>query len=186
MPKKEDKILEKEAKKIAKEAKKGTVKTVAEKPVYIMCPKCELNFILKSDKYCTVCKATLGLIDKSLLIPDDDEAVGEKLCSMCNNTYIADDELICFLCLKEKERLAETAEWEPDVIAEPEPEPEPEVEEELTIVMADDDEEDNEDDEDYSDQYKEPEDLDYSINEDDFLDRDEEDDDYDEEDDEDF
>lgn len=29
------------------------------KPVYIRCPRCELNYIQKKDKYCSVCKAEM-------------------------------------------------------------------------------------------------------------------------------
>ena len=73
------------------------------KPVYILCPRCELNYIKSKDKYCTVCKAEMGLVDPSILLPDDEEAGLEKLCPVCHVNYIGEEEEICFLCLKERE-----------------------------------------------------------------------------------
>ena len=29
------------------------------KPVYVRCPRCELNYIQKKDKYCSVCKSEM-------------------------------------------------------------------------------------------------------------------------------
>lgn len=83
------------------------------KPAYILCPRCELNYIKAKDKYCTVCKAEMGLVDRSVLLPDDDEA-GEKLCPICQVNYLGEDEEICFLCQKERDekRAAEEKEKE--------------------------------------------------------------------------
>ena len=72
-----------------------------DRPKYVLCPRCELNYILETEKYCNVCKAELGIIDKSILIPDDDESE-EKLCPICHTNYIEPDEEICFLCRKER------------------------------------------------------------------------------------
>ena len=47
------------------------MKKEEKKPIYILCPRCELNYINKKDKYCNVCKAELGLVDPSILLPDD-------------------------------------------------------------------------------------------------------------------
>ena len=44
------------------------------KPAYILCPRCELNYIDVKEKYCTVCKAEMGLVDPSILLPDDEIA----------------------------------------------------------------------------------------------------------------
>ena len=38
------------------------------KPVWILCPRCELNYIKKADQYCNVCKKEVKLIEAS----DDD------------------------------------------------------------------------------------------------------------------
>ena len=50
---------------------------------FILCPRCELNYIEESEGYCKVCKASMGLIDDDILIPDDDEMSDEKLCPVC-------------------------------------------------------------------------------------------------------
>lgn len=85
------------------------------KPAYILCPRCELNYIDVKEKYCTVCKAEMGLVDPSILLPDDEEAGLEKLCPVCQVNYIGEDEEICFLCLKEREEreaAEEKSEWD--------------------------------------------------------------------------
>ena len=84
------------------------------KIAYVLCPRCELNYINAKDKYCTVCKAELGLVDPSVLLPDDDEAGLEKLCPVCHLNYIGEDEDMCFLCQKERderEAAEEKDEW---------------------------------------------------------------------------
>jgi len=200
MPKKEEKKLDKEAKKLAKETKK-TAKAVAtaatttmaakkpnERPVYIPCPRCELNDIVKGEeKYCIVCRAALGLADKSVLIVEDESMGGEKLCPICSVTYIAEDEKLCFICLKDKEQKELAAEWEPDSVVEAPEEPQ-EEEEETPIVLLDgeDDDEDEEEDEDFSSLYKEPDDIDYTVDENDFLETSNIDDEDDEDDEEEF
>ena len=39
------------------------------KPVYIRCPRCELNYIEKKDKLCSVCKAELSAKKDELIHP---------------------------------------------------------------------------------------------------------------------
>lgn len=73
------------------------------KQPYVLCPRCELNYIKPKEKYCTVCKAEMGLVDPSVLLPDEEEAGLEKLCPVCHVNYIGEDEEICFLCQKERE-----------------------------------------------------------------------------------
>lgn len=73
------------------------------KPAYVLCPRCELNYITPKDKYCTVCKAEMGLLDPSILLPDDEEVGLEKLCPICHVNYLGEDEEICFMCQKELE-----------------------------------------------------------------------------------
>lgn len=66
--------------------------------VYIRCPRCELNYILKRDKYCNVCKiemkaqGTLGI----------DENLDLELCPVCKVNFINSDEDMCVACAKEK------------------------------------------------------------------------------------
>lgn len=152
------------------------------KPVYIQCPRCELNYINKKDKYCNVCKAELGLVDPAILIPDEEEEGVEKLCKVCNINYVGEDEDICFLCRKEKEEKtpdAEESDWDfsDDVLAEDDALPE-----EMEIPLSDlADEEEESDDDFYDEENLEPDDFDYDVDPDDYEDdedEDEEDDDW--------
>ena len=66
------------------------------KPVYIRCPRCELNYIEKKEKLCSVCKAELSA--------KKDELIGDldlELCPICKTNYIQPDEIMCATCLKE-------------------------------------------------------------------------------------
>lgn len=66
------------------------------KPVYIRCPRCELNYIEKKEKLCSVCKAELSA--------KKDEFIGDldlELCPICKTNYIQPDEIMCATCLKE-------------------------------------------------------------------------------------
>ena len=75
-----------------------------EKPKYIICPRCELNYIKEQDELCNVCKAELGLLGKNYLIPEDElEAESGKLCPICHVNYIDEDEEMCIICKKVKE-----------------------------------------------------------------------------------
>ena len=68
------------------------------KPVYIRCPRCELNYIQKKDKYCNVCKQEM----KALGTAGADEELGLELCPICKVNYINPDEDMCVECAKEK------------------------------------------------------------------------------------
>ncbi len=65
------------------------------KPVYIRCPRCELNYIQKKDKYCSVCKAEMEAKR------DDLDETDLELCPICKTNYIQSDEIMCASCLKE-------------------------------------------------------------------------------------
>ncbi len=65
------------------------------KPVYIRCPRCELNYIQKKDKYCSVCKAEMEA--KKDYVDDLDL----ELCPICKTNYIGQNEIMCASCLKE-------------------------------------------------------------------------------------
>ena len=65
------------------------------KPVYVRCPRCELNYIQKKDKLCSVCKAELAAKDDYI---DD---IDLELCPICKTNYIQSDEIMCAACLKE-------------------------------------------------------------------------------------
>ena len=65
-------------------------------PVSVRCPRCELNYIEKKEKYCSVCKAELSA--------KKDELIGDldlELCPICKTNYIQPDEIMCATCLKE-------------------------------------------------------------------------------------
>ncbi len=66
------------------------------KPIYIRCPRCELNYIEKKDKLCSVCKAELSA-NKDAFVNDLDL----ELCPICKTNYIQPDEIMCATCLKE-------------------------------------------------------------------------------------
>ena len=72
--------------------------TDKKKPVWIRCPRCELNNCLKKDKICSVCKAELEG-DKDAF-SDDFEL---ELCPICKTNYIQADEIMCANCLKERQ-----------------------------------------------------------------------------------
>ncbi len=69
------------------------------KQTYIRCPRCELNYILKKDKLCNVCKAEM----KALGNMGTDEDMDLDLCPICKTNYINADEDICPACAKERE-----------------------------------------------------------------------------------
>ena len=66
------------------------------KQTYIRCPRCELNYILKKDKYCSVCKAEMQVGGGEL---DDAEM---ELCPICKTNYIGADEVMCPSCMQER------------------------------------------------------------------------------------
>ena len=72
------------------------------KPVYIRCPRCELNYCLKKDKYCSVCKSEMNG-NKDIILNDLDL----ELCPICKINYIQPDEIMCTTCIKEKKNSSE-------------------------------------------------------------------------------
>lgn len=71
---------------------------------YIKCPRCELNYIHKSQEYCDVCKAELKMGPQLVFaVDDDDEEVALELCPICKQNYIKDNEEMCEQCRKELE-----------------------------------------------------------------------------------
>jgi len=73
-----------------------------EKLEYELCPRCELNYKVKKQRYCDICNAALRADGDSLLLPDEDEE-SEKLCPVCKVNYMNPDEDMCFMCQKERE-----------------------------------------------------------------------------------
>jgi len=69
------------------------------KNVYIKCPRCELNFIQKKDKFCPVCKQEMQALSTNYT--EDLTKMG--LCPICKVNYITDDENVCGTCVGESE-----------------------------------------------------------------------------------
>ena len=67
------------------------------KMTYIKCPRCELNFIQKKDKVCTVCKTEM----QALNLLDEENKMG--LCPICKVNYITEDENVCTTCVSESD-----------------------------------------------------------------------------------
>jgi len=141
------------------------------KIAYIICDRCELNYYIpsKKDKFCKVCAAELGYADRSLLIADEEEL--EKPCPMCKTNILAEDEEICFLCVKEKAKIA--PEEEKDWSAE-EPEKDEEIigggEIEISLEGMAEEEREEEDDDlaNVEPLDEEPDDFDFDVDPNDF------------------
>lgn len=69
------------------------------KQTYIRCPRCELNYILKREKFCNVCKQEM----KALGTLGAEENLDLELCPLCKINYINPDEDVCPSCAKERE-----------------------------------------------------------------------------------
>ncbi|MCL2621524.1 MAG: hypothetical protein FWD32_00625 [Firmicutes bacterium] len=71
------------------------------KNVFIRCPRCELNYILKKDKLCPVCKEELGTLHTNYC-EDGEGATKMGLCPICKINYIdSEEETVCATCLSE-------------------------------------------------------------------------------------
>ena len=66
------------------------------KPVWMLCPRCELNYIKKADQYCNVCKKEMKLIAAS-----DDDIADLELCPICKLNFVQNDEEVCESCRAE-------------------------------------------------------------------------------------
>lgn len=154
------------------------------KPVYIKCPRCELNYIQKRQKYCDVCKAELNLIDPAILIPD--EEFEEVLCPVCKINLISVDEEMCFLCIKEmaeKQKQVEPDDWSADEVLDEEPIIDDEEEMSIPLSVLEEEEQEEEED-DFDDEGPEIDDFDYvtadELDDMEFDDEEEDDEDFDE------
>ena len=68
---------------------------------YVLCPRCELNYMQEGEQYCDVCKAELKM-GPQLMFAEDEEATGEKLCPICKRNYISEEEDMCEQCRDER------------------------------------------------------------------------------------
>ena len=163
-------------------------------PKYIKCPRCELNYILETEKLCPVCQAELKLRK------DDSLSDDMELCPICGQNFVSYDQPMCEECAKKRslddivDEDTDDEEYSRDEVSEFS-DIDSAVEDDVEIVpFADldgDDDEDEEDDENEdsavdSANYDDFEsDFNYDIDEDDDEDDDYDEDDYDEDDDED-
>lgn len=70
---------------------------------YIRCPRCELNFIKKKDKYCAVCKREMDAAFKKDDELDVDLGMDFDICPVCRTNYIREDEEMCAACHRERD-----------------------------------------------------------------------------------
>ena len=75
---------------------------------YVLCPRCELNYIQEDEQYCPVCKREM----KGEAHDDPFE-----LCSICNENPVMPGKDVCYLCYKE---MSQQQGLRSDVIEEPE------------------------------------------------------------------
>ena len=172
---------------------------------YIKCPRCELNYILKKDKYCEVCKSEMraGILGENDYDDDMDEAYEEGLilCPVCKVNYINEGESMCQSCLEEQggdikdddepnwRDYADKADEDEELDLLP-VEEDDDIDEELEGAFAKDleaefaDDEDEEDDE--EDAFDDDDDFDVDLGKDDDFDDDEDEEDDEDTDDDDY
>ena len=72
-------------------------------PKYKKCPRCELNYILENEDYCSVCKDELkGIVVNDLELEEE----YAKICPRCGINYVADDAEFCETCRAELAEIA--------------------------------------------------------------------------------
>ena len=151
---------------------------------YVLCPRCELNYILEEEEYCDVCKAQMK--GQKLMFAIDDEDEGEELvvCPVCGKNMIRPEEKMCKQCADEIEfkkdqiDIDKDEEWK-NFIDEDEPEEEEESEEMISLNKLQEEEGeglmDEEEEEEFEMVEDEPDDFDIpDIDESDFEEDDEE------------
>ena len=163
---------------------------------YVLCPRCELNYMQDGEEYCDVCKAELKMGPQLIFTDDEDEAAGEKLCPICKRNMIGEDEDMCEQCRDSRKYDSEPDdvdvesddEWRNYLDDDEKDMPEDDgvisfsqlADEEKSDELFKDDEEEEEEPEYFDD---EPDDFDVEIDEKDFEEDSEEDDEGDDEDD---
>ncbi|MCI6542588.1 MAG: hypothetical protein MR423_02170 [Firmicutes bacterium] len=162
---------------------------------YIRCPRCELNFIKKKDKLCSVCQAEINAGG------DNFDELDMETCPICKTNYIRPDEIMCAQCAKERsmngENIGLDDDWESYI--DNEEENETSIEEETgdmaSVTDLEDDDLDDLDSDmpeideefDLDDEPEEEEEQEESVDDDDdFIDDDDFDDDDSDDDDDDF
>ncbi|MDR1599750.1 MAG: hypothetical protein LBS11_07770 [Oscillospiraceae bacterium] len=67
------------------------------------CPRCELNYIMDGEKYCTVCRRE---------IKGEPERESYEICSVCNENPVLPGKDMCIFCMKELGRAEPSADGE--------------------------------------------------------------------------
>ena len=78
-------------------------------PKYKKCPRCELNYILETEDYCSVCKEELS--GNAVNDLDYDESFA-RICPRCGINTITDDQEYCEACRADMEELSVESESE--------------------------------------------------------------------------
>ena len=103
---------------------------------YVLCPRCELNYIKEGEEYCAVCKAELKKGPQLVFAVDEEDEQEElKLCPICHHNYIKPEEKMCSKCMEEMEFKDDQVDMDKD-------------EEWKNFLDEEEDEEDGDDDED--------------------------------------
>ena len=70
-------------------------------PKYVLCPRCELIYILEGEEYCDVCKAELKKGPQLVFaVDEDDDNEVMELCPKCHRNYLKPGQTICRECAK--------------------------------------------------------------------------------------
>ena len=70
-------------------------------PKYVLCPRCELNYIQEGEEYCDVCKAELKKGPQLVFAVDDEEEQEiMELCPKCHQNYLKPGQTLCRQCAK--------------------------------------------------------------------------------------
>lgn len=67
---------------------------------YVRCPRCELNYMPKGEKVCSVCQKEMKSKGEASL---DDLDLELDICPICKVNYIQPNQTMCSSCLKERE-----------------------------------------------------------------------------------
>ena len=139
---------------------------------YVLCPRCELNYIREGEEYCDVCKAELKKGPQLIFAIDEaDEHEMLELCPRCHQNYLRPGEEICSQCAKnsvyDETDALEDDSWK-EYLDEETPEEEEDSEEMLSLAKLSEEEGDSLfDDEEEEDiveytESNEPDDFDFS------------------------
>ena len=71
---------------------------------YIKCPRCHLNYILDTEKFCKVCLVDMHKLSQESVISEDfgEENEEMRLCPECHENYLEEGEDLCYACRMEQ------------------------------------------------------------------------------------